>query len=318
MAYELELIHWLQSFRNTVMDLFFQFWTLFGEELIIIAILGFLYWCYDKKVGEKVGITVFVSLVFNSIIKVLIMRPRPFVVDSTITNIRPSTAPGYAFPSGHTQGAATTFGSLAIWLKKKWVTIASIVIITFVAISRMYLGAHYLSDVVVGALLGIIIAYGFYIYSKKHEDSSEIYKLILIGSIVIFVLGYIYYLFTADATQSETNALVLYNNLEGVSKMIGAIVGFVVGLQFEQKIVRFSNHKIVWRNGLRFIGGILVVMAVRLILKAVFGLVIDPDNLAEGQLFQSSVAILFDFLRYFAMVFIGIGIYPLVFKEMNI
>jgi hypothetical protein len=83
-------------------------------------------------------------------------------------------------------------------------------------------------------------------------------------------------------------------------------------------VVHFSNHQILWKNAIRFVGGIIIVMAVRLILKAVFGFVIYPKDLAEGQLIASSVAILFDFIRYFAMVFVGIGVYPLLFKQMDI
>jgi len=315
--FELEIIHWLQSFRNTFWDLFFQFWTLFGEELVIIGILGFLYWCYNKKIGEKVGVTVFVSLVLNSVIKVIFMRPRPFVVDDTIINVRPQTSGGYSFPSGHTQGAATTFGSFAIWMKQSWITISSIVIIIFVAISRMYLGVHYLTDVIVGGILGIGIAYLFYLYFKKHENPERLYKSILFISIGVFVIGYIYYLFTAKASGVETNAYVLYNNLEGISKMMGAIVGFVIGLSFEKNKVQFENHHVLWKNAIRFVGGVAIVMVVRLALKAIFGMIVDPESLNEGELLSSTIAIIFDFIRYFAMVFIGIGLYPILFKKMN-
>ncbi|MCK7488399.1 MAG: hypothetical protein MZU97_25035 [Bacillus subtilis] len=43
-----------------------------GKNWSSSHILGFLYWCYDKKVGEQVGITVFISLVINSSIKTLV------------------------------------------------------------------------------------------------------------------------------------------------------------------------------------------------------------------------------------------------------
>lgn len=315
MQFELDLIHWLQTFRSTFMDYFVQFWTLFGEELIIIGILGFLYWCYDKVIGEKVGVAVFVSLVLNSVIKVLVARPRPFLADDTITNIRPSTATGYAFPSGHTQGAATVFTSFACWLKKKWITISSIVIIVMVAVSRMYLGAHYLSDVLVGATLGIAISIGFYFYFKKVTDNFLFYKQILYAVAMIFLASYLFYLFTANAVGDESNALAMYNSLEGVAKMLGAITGFVIGIWFEKKRVNFTNHSVLWKNAIRFILGVAIVMIIRIALKEVFSLIVNPEELEEGALVASSLAVIFDFLRYFAMVFIGIGIYPLLFRK---
>lgn len=318
MGFELDLIHWLQTFRSTFMDLFFQFWTLFGEELIIIGIMGFLYWCYDKKIGEKVGIAVFISFVLNSVIKVIVARPRPFLADDTIVNIRPQTSGGYSFPSGNTQGAATVFTSFALWMKKKWITVLTIIIITMVAISRMYLGVHYFSDVVVGAVLGISISIGFFLYFKKATFDQKFYTKLLYISLGIFIVSYVFFLFTAKADLTYTNAVVMYNNLEGISKMLGTIVGFIFGVTFEKKKVEFSNHRIVWKNLIRFVLGVAVVMVIRLALKEVFSLIINPEEMTEGQLISSTIAVIFDFIRYFSMVFVGIGIYPMLFKNVNL
>jgi len=59
-------------------------------------------------------------------------------------------------------------------------------------------------------------------------------------------------------------------------------------------------------------------MLVRIGLKSIFVLIIDPDKLQEGQLFIASIALLFATFRYFMMVLVGIGIYPLLFKKINI
>ncbi|MGD9909284.1 MAG: phosphatase PAP2 family protein [Candidatus Izemoplasmatales bacterium] len=318
MNFELEIIHWLQSFRSTILDFFFQFWTMFGEELIIIGILGFLYWIYDKKIGERVGVTVFISLVLNSTIKILVSRPRPYVVDSNVQNIRPDTATGYAFPSGHTQGAATLFTSFAIWLKKNWISVSATVIIVMVALSRMYLGAHYLSDVIVGGLLGVGISFVMAWYFRKNLDEHKLYLFILEGTLIVTFLTYMYFLFTSKATAELSNASVLYNNIEGLAKMAGSIIGFIFGVSFEKKKVNFETHHHVLKNLIRFILGIAVVMAVRILLKAIFGVFINPEELLEGELLKSSIALLFDLIRYLSMVFIGIGVYPMLFKKVRI
>ncbi|MBN2504814.1 MAG: phosphatase PAP2 family protein [Bacilli bacterium] len=318
MQFELEIIKWLQSFSNQFWDFFFQMWTIFGEELVIIAILGFTYWCFDKKVGEALGITVFVSLVLNSLIKITFRRLRPYVVDQQITNIRPQTSGGYSFPSGHTQGAATVFGGLAVWLKKKWLTISVIVIVVMVAISRMYLGVHFLTDVVVGGLLGVGLSWGFYKLLSKTDNRNKLYIWLLIGSGTLFVGAYLYYLLSVETTVDDSDAFLLYNSLEGAAKMVGAITGFVLGVMFEHKKVVFDNHRNLVKNLIRLIVGIVVVMAFRIVAKAVFGFIVDPEALADGQMFKSTLAIIFDFLRYGGMVFVGIGLYPLVFKRFNI
>lgn len=318
MGFEIEIILWLQSFRNGFLDALFEFITMFGEELIIIGMLGVIYWCYDKKIGEQVGITVFISLVLNALIKTIVQRNRPYVVDSRIEAIRQETAGGYSFPSGHTQGAASTFGSISIWLKKRWITITSIIIVVLVAISRMYLGVHYLSDVLVGGLLGIGISWGGYQYFKKNQPSIKLYKYIIYAAIAFGVVMYLITLFTITSTSTLNNAENLYDKLESTLKMLGTISGFVIGINFEKKYVNFTQHRILWKNIVRFILGVVVVMIIRIGLKEIFKLIVNPVNLSEGQLFEASLSLLFDTLRYTAMVFIGIGLYPLIFKKINI
>lgn len=318
MGFEIEIILWLQSFRSDFLDSLFEFITMFGEELVIIAILGFLYWCYDKKTAEKLGITVFISLVLNAFLKTLVMRERPYVVDSRVDAIRQQTAGGYSFPSGHTQGAASIFSGVAIWFKKKWLTIISVVIIVAVAISRMYLGVHFLSDVIVGGLLGVGISWGGYKYFSKHEITSKVYQYVLYGALALGLIFYIITLFTIQANATMSNAENLYDKLESTLVMLGTICGFVVGVGYEKKYVNFVQHKILWKNIIRFVLGVAIVMVVRIGLKAIFGLIINPEHLEEGQLFLASLALLFDTLRYFAMVFIGIGLYPIVFKHISI
>ncbi len=326
MTFELNLIHWLQSFSNGFFDTMFQFFTMFGEELVIIAALGFLYWCHDKKVGEYVGVTVFVSLFLNSAIKTIVQRARPYVQDpyveatgAGVRNIRPDTAGGYSFPSGHTQGAATVFSSLSFWLRKRWLTIATAVIIFVVALSRMYLGAHYLTDVLVGAGLGILLAYVFHRFFTKHADQArKLYVYIAaIGAIVASTV-LVYHVLTIEATALLTNAENLYDKMKDSFTMVGAMIGFVFGIRFEAKKVQFTNHHVLWKNAIRFLGGVAVVMGIRLGLKAIFGLIVDGEELAEGEIALAILAVLFDGLRYFVMVFIGIGAYPYVFRKWNL
>lgn len=319
MEFELDLIRWMQSFSNGFLDALFQFFTMFGEELIIIGVLGYLYWCHDKKVGEYVGVTVFISLFLNSTIKTIVQRPRPFVADPVgVQNIRPDTATGYAFPSGHTQGAATVFGSLSAWLRKRWLTVASTVIIVLVAISRMYLGAHYLSDVVVGAALGILLAVGLQVVFSKHSAATrKLYDAIAIGGVALAVGVFVWRFATIEAAGGLTDAANLYDKMEGTFKMIGAMLGFVLGVRFEAKKVDFKNHRILWRNLIRFAVGVAIVMAIRLGLKAIFGLVVDGTELLEGEKILAALAVLLDGLRYFTMVFVAIGVYPMAFAPLG-
>ena len=316
MNFELEIIKWLQSYRTPFLDKLFEFFTIFGEELVVIAILGGIYWSINKRIGERLGITVFISLGLNSLLKAIFMRLRPFMVDTEITNLRPETSGGYSMPSGHTQSASTVFFGVYQFFKKKYLLIIAIVITVLVAISRMYIGVHYLTDVLVGAFLGIIITYYLAKYLSKKEDLSKIYNIILIISGIALVGLFFYNLISLSGSSFDSEAF--YFNTEALAKMIGTLVGFVLGVRFENKYVNFSNHNHLLKNILRFALGIAVVMAVRIGLKEIFTLIVNPEELVDNQMFLSVLASFLDFLRYVIMVMVGIGIYPLLFKKINI
>lgn len=63
-----------------------------------------------------------------------------------------------SFPSGHTANAATVVVLLALLLRAWWVAIAGAVYVVLMALSRTYLGAHWVTDTVGGALIGAAMA----------------------------------------------------------------------------------------------------------------------------------------------------------------
>ncbi|MFW5847740.1 MAG: phosphatase PAP2 family protein [bacterium] len=316
MKFELEIIKWLQSFRNSFFDFLFEFLTLFGEELIVIAILGLVFWCINKEVGKRLAITVFISLGINSLLKIIILRTRPFLVDSEITNLRPETSGSYSFPSGHTQSASTVFFGLFYFFKKKYLLYFAIIITVLVGISRMYIGVHYLTDVIAGGLLGLALVYLINYYLNKINNLMKAYHLIAIIGIITLIVFTIIYLFKAN-TSTFFDAESFYFNIENIAKMIGALVGFIIGVSIEDKYIKFNNHKNIYKNIMRFILGIIVVFITRIALKELFTLIVNPETLTD-EIFLSILAITFDFLRYSIMVIIGIGIYPYIFKKLSI
>jgi len=94
----------------------------------------------------------------NVIIKHLVHRDRPIFEDPI------QTLTSYSFPSGHAMGSTVFFGTLAaiaIWQVRDWrlgtlAIIASALLVALICFSRIYLGVHYLSDVIAGFLAGVV------------------------------------------------------------------------------------------------------------------------------------------------------------------
>ncbi len=102
------------------------------------------------------GLAVWLTLGIGSIIKLLIGRDRPLTEYSTNLYLQTNS-----FPSGHSSGSAIAYGLLAYlaWhlLPQPWNYIATallVLLIILIGISRVYLGAHFPSDVAAGWLLG--------------------------------------------------------------------------------------------------------------------------------------------------------------------
>ena len=109
----------------------------------------------NKALKQKAAYTA-ATILFNTatttLLKNVVKRDRPY---HTYTGIFPDKLEtDYAFPSGHTSSAFATATSLALKTKKWYVTVPALAWSAGVGYSRIYLGQHYPSDVIMGALVG--------------------------------------------------------------------------------------------------------------------------------------------------------------------
>jgi membrane-associated phospholipid phosphatase len=110
---------------------------------------------HDKDMEKKsfvVAGSIVISTILTEGIKIIVNRPRPSTKDSLII---PASAHGSSsFPSGHSSEAFSTATAISLAYPKWYVITPSFLWAGTVGFSRMYLGVHYPSDVLAGAIVG--------------------------------------------------------------------------------------------------------------------------------------------------------------------
>ncbi len=139
--------------------------------LLILCFVLFIIMYKKKKINDFIflSVNVITSVVITKAFKILFQRERPSwpIISET----------GYSYPSGHTLTATCFYGALIIlvnkYFKGKIKIISNIFLIIMViltGLSRIYLGVHYLSDVLAGYILGIIILIVIYKVFNKNKS----------------------------------------------------------------------------------------------------------------------------------------------------
>lgn len=186
MDFEIKLIEFLQAGRSQFFDVSFQIISIVGSTLGVVALCLFLFMFKRKLCFWYIFSYGFVHLFVNCL-KNLIERVRPFNVSDTISNIG-DVVHGYSFPSGHAACATAIAIFLGVFLfscyKKKSTRVAIVLFCSFyvglVCLSRMYLGKHFLTDVLAGVLvsavvcgLGLLLMYFFSKHNLKGKRKNE-------------------------------------------------------------------------------------------------------------------------------------------------
>ncbi len=291
--WEIALEEWLQSHLSDGVITFISQFSFLGETLLMIVVMGLFYWGLDKELGKYIGLNMLVAITFNPLVKNIFIRRRPYFESEGIDLkrlIEPSAdkydiaAQGYSFPSGHSSGSATLYGSIARYKKKTLFTVLAFVLPLLVGFSRVVVGAHYPTDVFCGWAMGVLII--FLIPFLKEKCPSETVFLAILA--VVFAVGFFYC--TSD------------DYFTGY----GMLLGYAFAAPFEAKFVNFENTKNPIRVVLRVIGGGGFYYALNSILKIPF----SKEFLESGTLAAQAVRS----ARYALIIFFVIAIYPMIFK----
>lgn len=286
--FDLSIIKWLQdNLRSNFMDFLMNLLTHLGDMYIFTLIVVIIYWAIDKRFAYKFAIAFIASAAVNAGLKNIFMRNRPFLEEG-VTSISKETH-GTSFPSGHSQASGVIYYSLNNeYGKNRYLKIFSYFVLIIVPFTRMYLGQHYLTDVLFGAIIGILVTIGMFKLFEIMKDKEHIYPLFAIPIFLVLMV-------------------ILHNkgysNAKDIFVAGGGYIGFTLGYAIEKLYVKHDVSTTILNRILKVVGGLVIVLGSYFLLKTVF-----PEQ-----------SLIFDSIRYFLIAIIASCLVPylftLVFKE---
>ncbi len=285
---DLTVSKFFASIRCPFLDVIAKAFSLLGEPLFMVLLVCVAYWLIDKKLGERLAVITFTSMIFNALLKGTVKRLRPYAtghvnrVESTGLVDTMSLTNNASFPSGHSQiNAGVTMG-FATHYTKMWVWIVAPIITLGVMWSRIYLGVHYLTDTLCGATLGIFFACLWDIFYSLIPKK----KYWILGG---FALASIVMMFIVPDKSMFEHA--------------GMLIAGAIALPIEEKYIGFENATSKKNLLYRLLIGVGCV-------GVVFGLFSLPFAFLD--------LIGWKFVKYFLTVMTGVILVPFLFKKAKI
>lgn len=176
----LECIRFVQLSENAFLTVLMLAISFLSDPIAYLIALPVLFWCIDEKKGMQLGMLVLFSGSLNSGIKNFLQIPRPYIIDASVGL---DVVHGFSTPSGHAQGSAS-FWPYAVHLfgrnfcaskkgEKKCICrkiamfLLAIGMPLIIGFTRVYLGVHYPSDVLLGWTIGFLLSLGAILFVPK-------------------------------------------------------------------------------------------------------------------------------------------------------
>jgi len=238
-----ELIKMLQSLFSPQLSWIFEAITLLGDGTVLVGLSAAIYWCFDKSCGRLVTYVLLLGAYLNFFLKIFIPWPRP----PYDLRLAEKSEASYGFPSGHAQNSTTFWTWITLHFRKRVLGLLGVIVVVAVGISRIYLGLHYLAQVIGGWAFGLAVAY-FGMLLLKHIPGRN-GRMRTIPQ-VLFAFSMLIPLVIAVMLGAA-------NEIDP-GQIGGYLFGFSLGVLAEDKYVRFTVNVSTVQRILRLvIGGAL-------------------------------------------------------------
>ncbi|HIT32868.1 MAG TPA: phosphatase PAP2 family protein [Candidatus Enterenecus stercoripullorum] len=167
------ILLWIaQHLRLPVLNEIFVCYTNLGNAGLLFILAAIVLLCFrsTRRAGASAGMGMLLGFIITNLtIKPLISRARPWVVLEQLETLATSGDPN-SFPSGHTCSAFAFGVAVAVVAPWKWAKAAAIAAAALMGVSRLYVGVHFPSDVLAGAVIGTVCGLlGAWITGKVQE-----------------------------------------------------------------------------------------------------------------------------------------------------
>ncbi len=302
---------------------FMEFFTFLGYPQAYMIIVAIIYWSIDRKLGLRLAIFLPVAASLNSLLKQAFHAPRPYWIDPGIKAIRVSN--GFGMPSGHAQ-ASTVWLYGAALMKRTWFWALAIAIVFLIGLSRVYLGVHFSSQVLIGWLIGLLVVLIFFRFELKvliwflnKKFSSQLFLISLISALILISGGIIvciykhwempiHWISNSSAYFSEGNETILFSvGIEAIAGNAGAFWGAALGALLSYRRGGFDSGGKAWKRALRSVLGLIIVSALYAIL-----MLTAPEQ-TKDLLYAA-----WKFCGFFVISFSAIFLVPILFIRIHL
>ncbi len=317
LADQIPLIALLQSMGWLEVPM--RFFTFLGSETFFLLVLPVVYWCIDAGLGMRIGFILLFSNIFNGIVKLALLAPRPYWIDAGIKALAAEST--FGAPSGHAQMATGIWGMAAARFRRRSAWIIAVTLVFLIGLSRIYLAVHFPSDVLLGWLLGGLTLWAFLAlwqpvaaWAKRRTVFQQVLLgllapalLLLCNALLVFTLrGYVLPAEWVTNAARAGEPLPAPLSMGGVLTASGTMLGLALGLIWIYHRGGFQPSGPVLKRAVCFLVGLMGVAALYFGLK-----VLAPSE-------ASLLGLSWHFMRYALLgVWIAAGA-PLAFIRLGL
>ena len=264
------------------LELPMKFFTFLGYENFFFLVLPLIYWSVDAALGMRIALVLAVSNNLKPIFKLLFAAPRPYWLSGQVKPFLYENS--FGIPSGHAQDALALWGTMAAGVNQRWAWVLAFIIAFFVGFSRLYLGVHFVHDVIAGWLIGFLILFAFVkfwdpvaAWLKTKTLTQQILAAFLI-SLIMIGLGLLStvrlqgYVFPVEWMDNALRAGPIPDpvSMEGIITSAGSLFGLAAGAAWIVSRGGYQASGPVEKRALRYVIGLIGIMILWIGLGEIF------------------------------------------------